>query len=100
MKHLLCSLSEIPREGTKLVTFFGREVHVYLADGQPRAVANVCLHLGGPLEFKEGRFACPWHGAEYGSDGRCVKGPAPSNSRLLTLPTKLEDGVLNYVWGE
>lgn len=100
MKHPLCSVNEIPAQGTKLVSFFGREVHVYLADGQPRAVANTCLHLGGPLEFKDGRFVCPWHGAEFGKDGRCTKGPAASNARLMTLPTRVDDGVLNYVWGE
>ena len=100
MKHPLCSVNEIPAQGTKLVPFFGREVHVYVVDGEPRAVANTCLHLGGPLEFKDGRFVCLWHGAEFGKDGRCSKGPASTNSRLMTLPTKVENGVLNYVWGE
>jgi nitrite reductase/ring-hydroxylating ferredoxin subunit len=100
MKHPLCSIADIPATGTKVIAFFGRDVHVLREGGEPRAVANTCLHLGGPLEFKEGRFVCPWHGAEFAADGRCRKGPAPTNARLMTLPTRIENGVLTYVWGE
>lgn len=100
MKHPLCPVSAIPPVGSKLVPFFGREVHVYLEAGRPRAAANICLHLGGPLEFKDGRFVCPWHGAEFGTDGACRKGPAAAGARLMFLPTTVEDGVLHYVWGE
>ncbi|TIS72902.1 MAG: Rieske (2Fe-2S) protein, partial [Mesorhizobium sp.] len=27
-------------------------------------------------------------------------GPAPKGSRLMFLSTRVEDGALNYVWGE
>lgn len=101
MKHPLCHINEIPEEGSLLVPFFGREVHVYKANGTPKAVANVCLHFGGPLECKDGKFVCPWHGAEFAmKDGQRLKAPAPSNSRLMFLSTTVDDGVLNYVWGE
>ncbi len=49
MKHKLIKLKDIPTSGSKIVPFFGRELHVYLNDGKPKAVANVCLHFGGPL---------------------------------------------------
>lgn len=101
MKHPLCNINEIPEEGSLIVPFFGREVHVYKVNGIPRAVANVCLHFGGPLECKDGKFVCAWHGAEFAmKDGRRLKAPAPSNSRLMFLSTTVDDGVLNYVWGE
>lgn len=101
MKQPLCKVEEIPEEGSKIVEFFGREVHVYRVDGKPRAVANVCLHFGGPLACQNGKFVCSWHGAEYSmEDGRRLKAPAPPNSRLMFLSTRVEDGVLNYVWGE
>lgn len=100
MKHAICSVSDIPASGSRVLPFFGREVHVYLENGQPRAAMNTCLHLGGPLELKDGRFVCPWHGAEFGMDGACRKGPAASGSRLMFLPVQVENGVLNYVWGE
>ena len=52
MKVPLCPVNEIPEEGAMAVDFFGRSVLVYKVDGRPRAIANVCLHLGGPLELR------------------------------------------------
>lgn len=101
MKHPLCKVEEIPEEGTRLVSFFGREVHVYKVNGVPRAVANTCMHFGGPLECKNGKFVCAWHNAEFDmANGRRLKSPAPANSRLMFISTRVEDGVLNYIWGE
>ena len=101
MKHPLCRIEEIPTEGTKLVPFFGREVHVYQVNGTPKAASNTCLHFGGPLECRDGMFVCQWHNAKMAmEDGRRLKAPAPPNSRLMFLSTKVEDGVFYYVWGE
>jgi len=101
MKVALCSVADIPEEGTKAIDFFGRSVLVYKVNGKPKAVANVCLHLGGPLEQKGDKFVCPWHGAEYGcADGRRIAGPARLDAKLMFLPTRIEDGVLHYVYGE
>ena len=101
MKYPLCKVEDIPEEGTKLVEFFGREVHVYKVNDQPKAVANICMHFGGPLEYKDCKFVCPWHNAEYApEDGRRLKAPAPSDAHLMFLSTRVEEGVLNYVWGE
>lgn len=101
MKYPLCRIDEIPDHGTQRVPFFGREVHVYKLDGIAKAVLNVCLHVGGPLARDGDRFVCEWHQAEFGArDGGCVKPPAPADSRLMFLPTRIEDGVLTYVWGE
>jgi len=101
MKVPLCPIDEIPSQGTKQVPFFGREVHVYQVDGVPRAALSICTHFGGPLECKDGKFACQWHNAEFAmDDGRRLTAPAPSNSKLMFLSTRVENGVLNYVWGE
>lgn len=101
MKVPLCAVTDIPEEGIKDIDFFGRSVLVYKANGKPRAIANVCLHLGGPLNLEGDKFVCPWHGAEYScSDGRRLAGPVRQDARLLTLPTRIEDGMLTYVYGE
>lgn len=100
LKHPLCKIEEIPDEGTKLVPFFGREVHVYKVNGTPRAAVSICTHLGGPLDCQDGKLVCPWHGAEFAmEDGRRLKAPAPPDSKLMFLPTRVEDGVLYHVWG-
>lgn len=101
MKVPLCAVAEIPDEGAKEITFFGRSVLVYKVDGRPRAIANVCLHLGGPLQCEGDRFVCAWHGAEFScTDGHRLKGPARQDARLMILPTRIEDDMLTYVYGE
>jgi nitrite reductase/ring-hydroxylating ferredoxin subunit len=101
MKHEICKLADVSTEGSIVLPFFGREVHVYRAEGGVRAIANSCLHIGGPPDCKEGKFVCPWHGATYDmATGACEAGPAPKRSRLMFLSTREEDGELFYVWGE
>jgi nitrite reductase/ring-hydroxylating ferredoxin subunit len=101
MKVALCRLEEIPTEGSKVIDFFGRQAIVYQVDGRPRAVMNTCMHLGGPLEQKGDCFVCPWHGASYErADGRKQEGPGRPDARLMFLPTRIEDGILFYVWQE
>lgn len=101
MKHELCKLADIPETGSVIVPFFGREVHVYRAGGRARAAANVCLHFGGPLECRDGKLICPWHGAAFDMEsGARLEGPAPANSRLMFLSTREMNGSLFYVWGE
>ena len=101
MKHTLCLEADVPAEGTHLVPFFGREVHVWRTGGRIRAAANVCLHLGGPLECKDGALTCPWHGARFSlEDGRRIDGPASADARVMFLPIRVEDGEVRYVWAE
>ncbi|MGF1505860.1 MAG: Rieske (2Fe-2S) protein [Anaerolineae bacterium] len=100
MIQTLCKVDEIPEEGTILVDFFGRSVHVYKLNGKPVAIANVCMHFGGPLECQDGRFVCPWHNAEFAMDGQRLSAPAPSNSKLMFLSTRVDGDDFNYVWGE
>lgn len=101
MKVPLIKLEDIPETGTKAVDFFGREVLVYKAEGKPKAVMNACLHLGGPLCLHNDKFVCQWHNAEFAmNDGRRIKGPARPETRLMFLPTRIEDDTLTYVYGE
>lgn len=101
MKVPLCSVEEIPAEGVKSVEFFGREVLAVLVDGQPKAIVNVCMHLGGPLHMEGETLVCAWHKARWSyATGRQLEGPACPDAKLMTLPTRIEDGVLTYVYGE
>lgn len=62
---------------------------------------STCLHLGGPLHREGNKLVCAWHGAEFDlDDGHRLKGPARVDARLMVLPTRIEDGVLSYVYGE
>jgi nitrite reductase/ring-hydroxylating ferredoxin subunit len=101
MKVELTKLSDIPATGSRIVPFFGRELHIYMNGNEPSAVANVCLHFGGPLECRDGKFVCSWHNAQFDmASGERVDGPAPKGSKLMTLSTRVETDALFYIWGE
>ena len=101
MRHRLCAESDVPATGTIVVPFFGREVHVYRSGGRIRVAANVCMHFGGPLECKDNALVCPWHGATYDLEsGRATSGPARKDAQLMFLSSRVENGEVNYVWGE
>src|SRR2546422_11277612 len=100
MQVPLAAVEEIPQEGVKKVDFFGREVLLTRSDGQPKAIMNVCMHLGGPLEQDGDKLVCAWHQAEGDMhNGRRLSGPARPDSRLMILPTRVMGGVLHYVYG-
>jgi nitrite reductase/ring-hydroxylating ferredoxin subunit len=79
----------------------GREVLVMMLNGRPRAYVNVCMHHGGPLTLDGETFACEWHGSTFDArTGRALSGPVRPDARLMMLPTRVEDGVLTYVYDE
>jgi nitrite reductase/ring-hydroxylating ferredoxin subunit len=101
MKHSLCPLADVPAHGARKVEFFGREALIYRQGGDVKAALSICTHLGGPLELKDGELVCAWHGARFdATTGACRKAPAAPESRAMFLPTRVEEGVLTYVWGE
>lgn len=101
MRVPLAPLDEIPEGGTRKADFFGREVLLTRVNGRPRAIMNVCMHLGGPLEQNGDQLVCGWHGAEWClRDGTKLNGPGRTDARLLMLPIKVLGGVVTYVYGE
>ena len=101
MKAPLLQVSDIPEGATVTADLFGREVLVMLLNGKPRAYLNVCMHHGGPLTLEGDTFTCDWHGSTYEvRTGHALSGPVRSDARLIMLPTRVEDGVLTYVYEE
>src|SRR5262245_16308907 len=71
--------------------------HTYVAfqkeDGSPAVLSARCSHMGADLAngcLTNGRIACPLHGWEYSSNGRCEYIPAspniPAFARQATFP--------------
>jgi nitrite reductase/ring-hydroxylating ferredoxin subunit len=101
MRSALIRVDEIPQNEAVTVDLFGREVLVMLLNGKPRAFANVCMHHGGPLTLEGDTLTCQWHGARYEArTGRVISGPPRPDARLIMLPTRIEDGVLTYVYDD
>jgi len=104
VEYPLTPVSEIPAEGSKVVDFFGRTLHIVRsADGTPAVFMDVCVHFGGTIVCADGEFRCEWHGATFdGVTGVRTSGPAEEGSRLMRLPAFVRDGVLTYefAWGD
>ena len=99
MRHPLIPVSDIPESGAASADLLGREVLVTMLNGKPRAFVNVCMHHGGPLVLEDDRFTCQWHGAQYDHrTGHALSGPVRPDARLIMLPTRVEEGILVYVY--
>jgi nitrite reductase/ring-hydroxylating ferredoxin subunit len=101
MRDALIRVDEIPLNGAVIVHLLGREILVMMLNGKPRAFANVCMHHGGPLARTGDTLTCQWHGARYEArTGRVIAGPVRPDARLIMLPTRVDDGVLIYVYDD
>lgn len=101
MKVPLCKMESIRGGAIQTVDFLGREVLVFEVDGEPKAFLNYCMHVGGPMKRVDDELVCEWHGAEFTcGTGERLKGPARPGSRLIALPTTVEDGLLQYHYGD
>jgi nitrite reductase/ring-hydroxylating ferredoxin subunit len=101
MREPLISMEDIPPEGTVTADLLGREVLVMMQNGKPRAFLNVCMHHGGSLKLDGDTFTCEWHGSTFDArTGKALSGPVRPDARLIMLPTRIEEGVLTYVYEE
>ena len=62
------------------VTIFLPDHNVYVSRDAEGiyVVSAICTHLGCVVSRKSEGFQCPCHGSVYDTEGRIVKGPAPT----------------------
>ncbi|MCS6946390.1 MAG: aromatic ring-hydroxylating dioxygenase subunit alpha [Steroidobacteraceae bacterium] len=75
------------------------------ASGAARCLSNVCVHRGAALangRIVDGNVECPYHGWQFGGQGRCLRIPAlgddatiPKRARIDSYPTMERYG---WVW--
>jgi phenylpropionate dioxygenase-like ring-hydroxylating dioxygenase large terminal subunit len=80
------------------------------SDGSPHVLSDTCVHRGGSLglgKVKKGRISCPYHGWEYGGDGKCLRIPtqeegqnAPARAKVDAYPTEEKYGILFAFLGD
>jgi phenylpropionate dioxygenase-like ring-hydroxylating dioxygenase large terminal subunit len=77
---------EISNDKPLQVTLLGMPFVAFRdAEGGAHVLADTCIHRGGSLSagvMREGRVACPYHGWEYGGDGKCARVPSLENSKI------------------
>lgn len=114
----VCSTDDLDPGERIIVDAGGREIAVFNVKGEYVAVANYCVHAGGPVcegklsgtvtasvdewEYdweREGEIlACPWHGWEFDLlTGEHLSDPS---YRLLTYDVTVSDGTVYVETGE
>lgn len=80
----LCDIDEVPTDGGKYVEIDGFQLAVFVQDGKPFVMDNVCPHAGGPMSagwIDAGCAICPWHGWAFRLETGEVR-----NMPALTIP--------------
>ena len=74
----VCSMEDLERDGSRVVTVEGRTVLVLLDQGNVYALDNRCPHMGFPLHrgtVRDGILTCHWHHAKFDLAGGCTFDP-------------------------
>jgi phenylpropionate dioxygenase-like ring-hydroxylating dioxygenase large terminal subunit len=88
--------------GQKLVAFRDSE-------GQPHVLSDVCIHRGGSLGkgwVKGGSVVCPYHGWQFGGDGKCKHIPTvdvknmPNRAKVDSYPVQEKYGIVFAFLGD
>ncbi len=87
----VAKVSEVPKDGGKVVEAGGKMLAVFNCDGTFYAVDNTCRHRGGPLgegSLTGTTVTCPWHGWEYDvATGTCK---LDASIKVQTFAVKVE----------
>lgn len=110
LRHWFCAghISSLPRSGDYLVVDLGEEsvIIVRNADGEVRALLNVCRHRGSRLlagragKAQSARLTCPYHAWSYDLDGYLlVARQMPdtfqrASASLKSLPVRVMQGLI------
>jgi len=92
--HRICSVEEIPANGSKPVEIEGVDVLLCHAGDEFYAVQNLCTHQRAKLEGGRIRncfISCPLHGARFDLRDGSTKGQL-TNVPLKTFPVRVVDG--------
>ncbi len=68
MWHTAIKTTELPKGCAKSLEIVGQRVALFNVDGKIFALADACVHRGGPLGegHLEGRtVTCPWHAWDF-----------------------------------
>jgi nitrite reductase/ring-hydroxylating ferredoxin subunit len=107
--HPVCTLQELEQarpegEGPLGVTLLEENLVIVKLEGEIVAMRDRCAHRLAKLslgKITNGRLACPYHGWEYGADGKCANIPAcPSADIPPRAVTEKFDCAVKYnlVW--
>ncbi len=91
----VCSLADLERESSKVVSANGRTILVLLDRGQVYALDNRCPHMGFPLHrgtVRDGILTCHWHHAKFDLAGGCTLDPFADD--VPSFEAEVRDGTV------
>ena len=101
---------EVPADKPLKVELLGMPLVAFRdAEGAAHVLADTCVHRGGSLSAgwtKEGRVVCPYHGWEYGGDGKCQHVPSlanqkpPARAKVDSYPVQERYGIVFAFLGD
>ena len=77
--------------------------------GKAHVLSDVCIHRGGALGkgwVRENSVVCPYHGWQFGGDGKCNKIPTvdvkkiPSRAKVDSYPVQEKYGIVFAFLGD
>ncbi len=89
------AVADLPPGQCAEVAVGGRAIAVFNVDGTFYALANGCLHRGGPLGqgmLSGHAVMCPWHAWSW--DVTTGENTANPSLKMPSYPVKVEDGVV------
>jgi len=93
ISEIVCTLQEIPENGSIRRTVGGRDLAIFRKGGQVYAIDAICPHRRGPLDGTELEddfiVVCPWHGWRF--DVRTGKSPSHPG-QVLCYQAEVVDG--------
>lgn len=103
--YVACFVDEVPDGAPLPVRLLGQDFAVWrTAGGGFACVSSICIHRGGALGrgvVRNGEIACPYHGWQFGADGRCTKIPSlgdaaaiPARARVDAYPVQVKYGMV------
>ncbi len=78
-------------------------------DGDAHVLSDTCVHRGGSLSagwVRDGCAICPYHGWEYGGDGKCRRVPSlendkpPARAKVDSYPVEEKYGIVFAFLGD
>jgi phenylpropionate dioxygenase-like ring-hydroxylating dioxygenase large terminal subunit len=93
--HPVASLRQLDEQPVLAARLLGVELVLWRSGATVHAWRDLCIHRGARLSLGRsdgGSLTCPYHGWQYGPDGRCIKIPAYPDQ---IPPAKAQAGVFS-----
>ena len=92
MWHFALKETDLPRGSGRTLEVAGQKIGFFNVDGKFYALANACIHRGGPLgdgHLDGAKVTCPWHAWDFDvKTGECstMPGAKQKTFKLKTQP--------------